>query len=185
MSCLGHDDEEVSQPERSSTIGGTVPPLENLMRIVAPFLGLLLLTACPPPEAVDAGAGLTVELLYPEPDQRIMANEDGSIDILGVVAIGGLELTDPAEADSLVDGQGHWHLNAEGSGYVPSFNSSAVLHLESDDALAPVDSERRVLVKVDLHDNDHGLLLLDDDTIPSDQTEVVLVPYEAPEPAGD
>ena len=152
------------------------------MRTLAPFLGLLLLTACPPPQAVDGSAGVTVELLYPEPDERVMANEDGSVDILGVVFITGLELTDPAEATGLEDGQGHWHFNAEGSGYVPSFGPSVLMHLDADDPLAPGDAEQRVLVKVDLHDNDHGLLVLDDDTSPSDQTEILLVPYEAPEP---
>ena len=153
------------------------------MRTLAPFLSLtLLLTACPPPEVVEGG-GVTVELLYPEPDQQIMANEDGSVDILGVISVGGLALTDPSSASGVVDGEGHWHLNVGADKYVASFGSSATLRIAEGDALAPTKEAIGVLVRVDLHDNDHGLLVVDGEPAPSAQTEVLLVPYVAPEPS--
>lgn len=62
----------------------------------------------PPPGGTATGDGLSIEILYPEPEQAIQLNDACVLDTQLIVHIEGLELI-PANPSNVVPGQGHWH----------------------------------------------------------------------------
>ena len=121
----------------------------------------LLLTACPPPDAVplaDTGASATepsIAFLFPPPGAtyQLELTEDCLVDELIVVDIDGLELVEPESAPP-ADGQGHWHFDWDGTGYTSAY--AAFYAWQGDPAALGIAPGALRNLTVSLQANDHA-----------------------------
>ena len=124
------------------------PGLIPLPMIVA-VVTTALLTGCEPPPPVDVTGDPQIRLLYPDEGVPIPLDPDGNLAFLVVVDILDFDFL-PGGADSLVEGQGHWHLNLNDV-YVDSptelFYEVSQPGWQSQDAIK---------LSVTLQDNQHG-----------------------------
>ena len=134
------------------------PPMSRLAALCA--TGLLV--ACDPPDPAvgpeDPGIP-EIRLIYPTakdaPEYRL--DENGRLDLFVVVDIIDLEFVAPSITEELdpIDGQGHWHLLANGNDYI---DSPGALYAETSTDKYSTGSASLL---VDLHENDHSELAAD------------------------
>ena len=126
-----------------------------------PLVGLLV--ACEPPPIEIAGNGVisggvpSARILFPQNGDEISMDDNCELHVPIVTDFNNFELTDPADSNLLVAGQGHYHIESSLTSYAVAFTDVVALDHNIDElgGLAAVANPITITVTVDMVDNKH------------------------------
>lgn len=131
-----------------------------------------LLAACEPPPQIDVGTGTGagagapgIEIVYPENNGTYELEEDCSLFMPVAVDLDNFTLQDPAAADGLVEGQGHFHIQPSITPgvFTVAYEPAAEVVISAEDLFGTSPpASLTISFTVDLVDNEHAPIDADD-----------------------
>jgi hypothetical protein len=126
-----------------------------------PLVGLLV--ACEPPPIEKAGNGVlsggvpSAKILFPQNNDEISMDDNCELHVPIVTDFNNFELADPVDANLLVAGQGHYHVESSLTNYAVAFTDVVDLDLDMVQLGGPaaVANPITITVTVDMVDNEH------------------------------